>query len=187
MALNTLNLFSNSPAFVMPVWNLQFRADNSYFCDSQLELRFCVWFCFVFSSSHRELTCLLPGDRRDFCWPQFTLLKQLQRVAACPFEVHPGSPKENESAHLLTRPASLVKVFPVVSLWRSNKSVRNLILLPCCSVAQSCPTLCEPMDCSTPGFSVLHHLLELAHIHVRLFSQIWPQLLWLLNDFPTLI
>ena len=24
------------------------------------------------------------------------------------------------------------------------------------------PTLCDPMDCSTPGFPVLHHLLELA-------------------------
>ena len=25
-----------------------------------------------------------------------------------------------------------------------------------CSVAKSCPTLCDPMDCSTPGSSVLH-------------------------------
>ena len=30
----------------------------------------------------------------------------------------------------------------------------------CCSVAQSCPTLCDPMDCSTPGFFVLHYLQE---------------------------
>ena len=29
--------------------------------------------------------------------------------------------------------------------------------LGCCSsVAQSCPTLCDPMDCNTPGFPVLH-------------------------------
>ena len=28
--------------------------------------------------------------------------------------------------------------------------------------AQSCPTLCDPMDCSTPGSLVLHHLSELA-------------------------
>ena len=28
----------------------------------------------------------------------------------------------------------------------------------CRSVAQSCPTLCHPMDCSTPGFPVLHYL-----------------------------
>ena len=32
----------------------------------------------------------------------------------------------------------------------------------CCSVARSCLTLCDPMDCTTPGFPVLHHLLELA-------------------------
>ena len=30
------------------------------------------------------------------------------------------------------------------------------------SVAQSCPTLCNPMDCSMPGFPVHHQLLELA-------------------------
>ena len=36
-----------------------------------------------------------------------------------------------------------------------------------CSVAQSCPTLCDPMGCSTPGFPVLHHLLELAQTHVH--------------------
>ena len=34
----------------------------------------------------------------------------------------------------------------------------------CCSVAQLCLILCDPMDCSTPGFSVFHHLLEFAHI-----------------------
>ena len=34
------------------------------------------------------------------------------------------------------------------------------------SVTQSCPTLCDPMDCSTPGFPVHHQLLEIAQIHV---------------------
>ena len=29
----------------------------------------------------------------------------------------------------------------------------------CCSVAQSYPTLCEPIDCSMPGFPVLHYFL----------------------------
>ena len=36
----------------------------------------------------------------------------------------------------------------------------------CCSAAKSCPTLCDPMSCSKPGFPVLHYLLEFAHIHV---------------------
>ena len=37
----------------------------------------------------------------------------------------------------------------------------------CCSVTQSCLTLCDPMDCSTPGFPVLHYLPEFAQIHVQ--------------------
>ena len=38
----------------------------------------------------------------------------------------------------------------------------------CCSVAQSYPTLCGPMDWSTPGFPVLHHLPELTQTHAHL-------------------
>ena len=37
----------------------------------------------------------------------------------------------------------------------------------CCSVAKSCPTLCDPMDCSTPGFPVLHYFPEFAQIHLH--------------------
>ena len=33
------------------------------------------------------------------------------------------------------------------------------------SVAQSCPVLCDPMDCSTPRFPVHHQLLESAQTH----------------------
>ena len=32
----------------------------------------------------------------------------------------------------------------------------------CCSVTQSCPALCDPMDHSTPGFSVLHYLPDFS-------------------------
>ena len=35
------------------------------------------------------------------------------------------------------------------------------------SLSQSRPTLCEPMDCSTPGFPVLHHLPEHAQTHAH--------------------
>ena len=41
------------------------------------------------------------------------------------------------------------------NLWHSQFS----------SVAQSCLTLCDPMDCSTPGFPVHHQLPELDQIH----------------------
>ena len=37
----------------------------------------------------------------------------------------------------------------------------------CCSVIQLCPTLCNSVDCRTPVFPVLHHLLEFAQTHVH--------------------
>ena len=37
----------------------------------------------------------------------------------------------------------------------------------CFSVTKTCLTLCDPMNCSTPGLHVPHHLLEFAQIHVH--------------------
>ena len=42
----------------------------------------------------------------------------------------------------------------------------------CCSVAQSCPVLCNTMDCSTSGFYVLHHLPEFAQTQVHWVSDV---------------
>ena len=38
------------------------------------------------------------------------------------------------------------------------------------SVTQSCPSLCNPMDCNMPGFPVHHQLPELVHTHVHQVS-----------------
>ena len=37
----------------------------------------------------------------------------------------------------------------------------------CCSVIQSCPTLCDSMDCNMPGFPVLHYFPELAQTNIH--------------------
>ena len=53
------------------------------------------------------------------------------------------------------------------------------------SVAQSCPTLCDPMDCSTPGLPVHHQLLELAQTHAhRVTDAIQPSLPLLFPSSP---
>ena len=39
-------------------------------------------------------------------------------------------------------------------------------------VAQLCPTLRDPMDCSMPGFTILHHLPELAQTYVHWVSDV---------------
>ena len=50
---------------------------------------------------------------------------------------------------------------------KGKRSKKEGISCCCCSVAQLCLTLCNPMDCSTPGFPVLHYLPELAQTHVH--------------------
>ena len=40
------------------------------------------------------------------------------------------------------------------------------------SVAQSCPALCDPRNCSTPGLPVHHQLPEFTQTHVYTFSDI---------------
>ena len=58
------------------------------------------------------------------------------------------------------------------------------------SVTQSCQTLCDPMDCSTPGFPVYYQIPELAQPHVHRVSDTiqpshpLPPLLLLLQSFP---
>ena len=55
---------------------------------------------------------------------------------------------------------------PGRSMHSSNLMIsKNTLLLS--SVAKSCLTLCNPMDCSMPGFPVFHYLLEFAQIHVH--------------------
>ena len=37
----------------------------------------------------------------------------------------------------------------------------------CCSVGKSYPTLCDPIDCSTPDFPALYCLLEFSQTHIQ--------------------
>ena len=43
----------------------------------------------------------------------------------------------------------------------------SMILLCCCLVTKSSPTLCKLMDCSTPDYPVLHYLPQCTQIHVH--------------------
>jgi len=52
------------------------------------------------------------------------------------------------------------------------------------SVAQSCPTLCDPMKCSTAGLPVHHQLLEFTQTHVHWVRDAIPQSHPLLSPSP---
>jgi len=49
--------------------------------------------------------------------------------------------------------------FTISATWEAQHAIC------CCSVAKSCLTLCDPMDCRTPGLPVPHHLPEFAQVH----------------------
>ena len=63
--------------------------------------------------------------------------------------------EESEKAGLKLKPFKTLRTWHSVSLVQFS------------SVIQSCPTLCDPMDCSTPGFPVHHQLPELGQTHVH--------------------
>ena len=75
-----------------------------------------------------------------------------------------------------------VSVWSFKSLILFNKEVNlnviGLYIMPifvqacCCSLAQLCLTLWNPMDCSIPGFPVLHHLPELPQTHAHWVSEV---------------
>ena len=54
----------------------------------------------------------------------------------------------------------------------------------CCLVAQSCLTLCDPMDCNMPGFPFLHCLLEFARPYVHWVNDAIQQSHPRLTPFP---
>ena len=60
----------------------------------------------------------------------------------------------------------------IVSLYYSNNYSQNVIKITIniSSIVQSCPTFCDPMDCSMPGLSAHHQLLKLSQIHVHRVS-----------------
>ena len=53
----------------------------------------------------------------------------------------------------------------------SKEELKSLLMkVQFSSVTQSCPTLCDPMNHSTPGLPVHHHLLEFTQTHVHRVS-----------------
>ena len=68
--------------------------------------------------------------------------------APAPRNVSPGLPRRDRNAGSVQN--------------RLSKKVQSVI-----SVAQSCPTLCDPMNCSAPGLPVHQQLLRFTQIHVH--------------------
>ena len=69
------------------------------------------------------------------------------------------------SSNHLSVPAIVIYLTPSSCLL--NENIYLFLQLQFSSVAQSCPTLCDPTSCSTPGLPVHHQLPEFTQTHVH--------------------
>ena len=119
-----------------------------------------------------------PSNHLILCWPLLLLPSIFPSIRVF----------SNESALCMRWPKSWSSASALVlPMWSNSKSkpcpFTVLISMPTAklhdqlttaissvqssSVAQSSPTLCDPMNCSTPGLAVLHSFLEFAQTDVR--------------------
>ena len=96
------------------------------------------------------LTLCDPMDYTDHAILQTRILKWV----AFPFSRGSSQPRDG------------TQVSCIAGAFFTNWAIRKFIV-QISSVSQSCQTLCDPMDCSMPGFPVQHQLLELAQTHVH--------------------
>ena len=78
--------------------------------------------------------------------------------------------EESEKVGLkLTIQKTKIMASGLITSWQIDGEIMETVRLyfQFSSVAQSCPTLCDPMNCSTPRLPVHHHLLEFTQTHIH--------------------
>ena len=115
------------------------------------------------TSGYRETVC----ERKSQSMHQTSLLSY--------FKKSPRPPSPSAPTTLISRcPSTLRQAPPATERWQfteaSDDDQRFKKFFYCCSVNQSCPTLCNPINGSTLGFPVLHYLPESAQSQVHWVS-----------------
>ena len=109
------------------------------------------------------MNCSTPGLPVHHQLPEFTQT-QVHRVSDAIQPSHPLSFPFSSCPQSL--PASESFQMSQLFAW-GGQSTGVSALASCYSVSKLCLALCDPVDCSTPGFPVLHYLSEFAQTHVH--------------------
>ena len=151
-----------------------------FFFDAVVEIF--VWSCLEL---RREKSAMASVERRwDWSWcsvhPGVSMSKSRElriRGGHCPWTtMHLVKVCLSLASKTVSRKPcaiGLAKLFQSYSVKASALSTLGKFSLQsshCCSVANSCLTLCNPMNCSMPGSPVLHYLLEFAQIYIHWVS-----------------
>ena len=123
---------------------------------------------------HLRRMCILlhlDGMSWRYQWNPSHLMCHLRPLFSCYFLLDDLSIDESG---VLKSPTIIL--FPSISPFRLLVFASHIEMLLCwvhiyfSSVAQSCPTLCDSMDCRTPGLPVHHQLPEITQTHVHWVS-----------------
>ena len=117
----------------------------------------------------------IPGE--SFYWVSRShrfRVPWLLRHVEPPWAALPAPSNTNPPSFLLSsNPPKRIHLESASQSWHLSvnpKSWQTLSYHQFSSVVQLCPTLCDPMYCSMPGFAVHHQLPELAQTHVHQVS-----------------
>ena len=102
----------------------------------------------------KEATCGGRGINKEFGINIYTLL-YIQQVT---------------NRDVMYSTASMTQYFVIIYIKMNLKKNEYMYMHQFSSVAQLCPTLCDPMNRSTPGLPVHHQLLEFTQTHVHRVS-----------------
>ena len=118
----------------------------------------------LFFNNEKNGNCILPGKTR---WRKWLWNRSMNLSLFRDIRIHLFFKRKNH-----TLPLSCAGHWGVISTNEHIDIIWEYIWLRLSfqfiSVSQSCLTLCDPMDSSTPGFPVHHQLLELAQTYVHL-------------------
>ena len=120
----------------------------------------------VYLRSSLSITVVLPTPSAQSFLLHTELRWQYQSLSVCPLTFPLYATMENREKYSESSSASS-------SLMSLGGNKRNPLWTPLLvsvlfsSVAQSCPTLCDPTNCSTPGLPVHHQLPEFTQTHVH--------------------
>ena len=121
---------------------------------------YCMW---PFDSVFFHLTCVLSFFFSVYClhccWCFGVIYMHFLKVkyssfTVCQFQVY----------------SPVIQLYIYVCLYIFSKTENMKLIHQIRSVAQSCPTLCDPMNRSTPGLPVHHELPEFTETHVHRVS-----------------
>jgi len=181
-----------SPVWPLPIYLFSWTWHSRFLCNivlysvrlyfhhqshSQLGIVFTLLSLFILSGavspvfSSSILGTYRPGEFIFQC-PIFLPFHTVHGVSS--HEYWSGLPFPSPVDHILselspmTHPSWVALQGMAHSFIELDKAVMQVIILvQFSSVAQLCLTLCDPMNCSTPGLPVHHQLLEFTQIHVH--------------------